>query len=98
MQRNRQSQWLQEWSDFGVNKIAMDPVYHESYFQNHFNFCFKHNIVECFHTPCKTVKDLEDIPEHTILDEFMSRHHEWLIMTNIKHQYVLNKLMIVRPI
>ena len=37
-------------------------------------------------------------PNHHILQQFMCCHDEWLVMTKIKHQFVLNKPMIVRRI
>ena len=33
-----------------------------------------------------------------ILKSYMEMHHQWLVMTKIKHQIILNKPMIVRRI
>ena len=33
-----------------------------------------------------------------ILEMYMKTHHQWLVMTKIKHQIILNKPMIVRRI
>ena len=39
-QRNRQGEWLQNWwNDYGLNKIAMDPLYFENGFQSYCNIC-----------------------------------------------------------
>ena len=40
MQQNQQCDWLQDWwSDFSINNTAIDPVYYESYFQLHCDWC-----------------------------------------------------------
>ena len=45
MQRNQQCEWLQNrWTDFGVNRTTMDPLYHESHCRFHCDICFERNI------------------------------------------------------
>lgn len=97
--RNQQAKWLQYWwKDYGVNRIAIDPVCYERYFQMQCRTCSKKNTIECFHIPCTIVKDLLQFPNHSILHQFMARHDEWFVLTKIKHQYVLNRHMNVRQI
>lgn len=99
MQRNQQCDWLQTWwTDYGVNKTAFDPVYRESYSRFKCDICFEHNIPDCFHSPYNNVKEMLQISDNETLREYMTRHYEWLVLTKIKHQIVLNKPMIVRRI
>ena len=93
---NLQCDWLQDWwNDYGVNRTAIDPMFYESYFQNECTWCIENGIGECFHTPCQTVRDLRHLQDTEILNQFMRQHNQWLVMTKIKHQVVLNKPMIV---
>lgn len=99
MQRNQQCDWLQDWwINYGVNKTTIDHVYYESYSKMQVNLCFENNNFDCFHIPCKIVRDIHHLSKYEILDQCMTRHYEWLVMTRIKHQIVLNKPMIVRRI
>ena len=52
--------------------------------------------MECIHEPFRDVRHMYNYPNHHILQQFMCRHDEWLVMTKVKHQFVLNKPMIVR--
>jgi len=104
-QRNQQCQWFREWwSDYEVCRIVMDPVYHEAYQRKYYGWCREHGIRECFHTIYKTVKEMIDkewSPFHNLnysLQEYMREHLEWLVLTKVKHQFILGKPMIVRRI
>lgn len=65
---------------------------------------FEHNIPDFFHSPYDTIKDMFSLPDrypfwdNEVLKEHMNRHHQWLILTKIKHQIILNKAIIVRRI
>jgi len=103
-QRNQQCEWFREWwRDYGVNRTAIDPVYHESYCR-HCDLCFEQNIGECFHPIYKAVKEMANgewspfYDENYSLKEYMREHLEWLVLTKVKHQIVLGKPMIVRRI
>jgi len=105
MQRNQRSDWMRDWwTDYGMNRIGIDHVYHESYVRMGCDICFEHNILDCFHSPYEIVKDMFSLPDryslrdNEVLKEYMNRHHQWLILTKIKHQIILNKPMIVRRI
>jgi len=102
MQRNQKCDWIQKWwVDYSVNKTTMDPHYHEAYHKFHCDICFKYNILDCFHIPYKTVKEMtvgEWSPFHNenkTLKEYMSCHYEWLVLTKVKHQIILGKPMII---
>ena len=101
MQMNRQPNWLKNWwTYYGINKTTLDPVYYESYTQKLCNWCNERNI-ECFHPTHKNIEEFL-MPtmrgDDDILHRYMTHHYEWLVMTKIKHQIVLNKPMVVRRI
>jgi len=104
-QRNQQCEWFQNWwTDYGVNRTAMDPIYHENYERNYCYRCFEHNIGECFHSIYRTVKEMtvkEWDPFHNTnysLQEHMREHLSWYVLTKVQHQIILGKPMIVRHI
>jgi len=99
MQRNQQCEWFQKWwTNYGVNRTTIDPMYHEAYMKFGCNICFEHNLLACFHSPYNIVKDIMLLSDNEILREYMGRHYECLVLTKIKHQVILNKPMIVRRI
>ena len=104
-QNNRQCEWFQNWwIDYGVNRIAMDPVYHEGYQRRHCQRCFDYNIGDCYHRIYNTVREMtakEWDPFHMTnysLQEYMVDHLEWCVLTKVQHQIILGKPMIVRRI
>ena len=79
----------------------MDLVYYESYFQSQCNDCLESTWGECFHSPCQTVRDLSQLEYklvNPILNCYKKRKLQWLFLTKVKHQIILNKPMIVRRI
>lgn len=104
-QKNLQCEWFQNWwTDYGVSRTAMDPVYHERYERKYCHRCFEYNIGECFHRIYNTVKEMtvqEWDPFHMTnysLQEYMREHLEWYVLTKVQHQIILGKPMIVRRI
>ena len=93
--------WLSNWwFHYGVSPFSMDPNYYEVYCRRSCDDC-NAKYGECFHYPCDTVgkiTELEYKMTHPILKSYMQMHYQWLVMTKIKHQIVLNKPMIVRRI
>ena len=97
MQNCRQSSWMREWwKDYGLNSTAMDPTFYENWYQSR---CDIFDYEECDHQPFSCVRTLVKHADDTlILKQHMVQHNEWLVMTKIKHQVILNKPMIFRRI
>ena len=81
----------------------MDLVAYVYFFQNKCNWCIEFGRCECFHMPFQNVRELNQfgtiyMGDDPILEMYMKKHHQWLVMTKIKHQIILNKPMIVRRI
>lgn len=104
-QRNQQCEWFQNWwTDYGVNRTSIYPIYHENYERKHCDICFENNIVECFHSIYKTVREItvrEWDPFHNMnfsLQEYMREHLSWYVLTKVQRQIILGKPMIVQRI
>jgi len=106
-QRFRQCKWFKDWwTDYGMNRTAMDPIEHEKYCKNLCRPCIEQCSTDFNHPTYNTIKQMTEgewsVYKSSLynnsLEEHMREHMEWLVLTKVQYQIVLGKSMIFRKI